>query len=128
MRLGISPRRFLGEEPRSITRYFYDDAGVLTHTITSPDPEWDERNRAIVLAFMAYRNDIHSCGRPLSESLHKAGQPDPEYVMGELVCVACKRSDEYVKRHHKKDGLPPGAVLQVYTRAEAQAIHDAQRG
>jgi hypothetical protein len=53
------------------------------------------------------------------------GQPDPDYVVGQLTCVACLRSSEFVEKHHK-DGLPAHAVLQVFTRADAKAIKKQQ--
>jgi hypothetical protein len=74
---------------------------------------------------MDFKADLHTCGRPLSESLHLDGKPDVDYVLGESVCVACKRSNAYVEKHHK-EGLPPHVVLQVYTRDEAKAIHQKQ--
>lgn len=90
------------------------------------EPEWDAHNRAVVTVYLDYRSELHQCGRPLSESLHVEGRPDPEYVVGELRCVACRRSADYVDKHHKKDGVPPHAVLQVYTKAEAQRIATEQ--
>lgn len=89
------------------------------------EPEWDDFNRAVVLASLDWTAELHSCGRPLSESLRTDGRPPPDYVVGELECTACRRSEAYVAKHHKK-GVPPYTVLQVYTRAEAQAIHAHQ--
>lgn len=127
MELGISPRRFLGEEPKVITRYHYDDQGRIAYTVETREPEWDAHNRAVVAAYLDYRTELHSCGRPLSEALHVEGRPDPDYVVGELTCTACAASDRYVKKHHPKDGLPSASVMQVYSRAEAQAIARRQR-
>jgi hypothetical protein len=96
--------------------------------VQTTEPEWDDHNRAVVSAYLDYQAELHTCGRPLSESLHVAGQPDPEYVIGELTCVACRKSAAYVEKHHKEHGVPPHAVIQVYTRAEALAISTEQSG
>ena len=90
------------------------------------EPEWDAFNRAVVLAHLDYTAELHHCGRPLSESLRTEGRPPPDYVVGELECTACRRSESYVAKHHKKNGVPSYTVLQVYTRAEARAIHAQQ--
>lgn len=124
--MGISPGRYLGDEPTTIVRYHYDDQGRVSHTVQTRAPEWDDHNRAVVSAYLDYKAELHTCGRPLSESLHLEGKPDPDYVVGELVCTACRTSARYIDKHHK-DGLPHESVLQVYTRAEAQAIARAQR-
>lgn len=34
--------------------------------------------------------DLHTCGRPMSESLRVHGRPDPNYRRGIRECVACE--------------------------------------
>lgn len=86
-------------------------------------------------ALLDWRADLHSCGRPLSESLQLAGRPDPDYVIGEMVCLACRKLDEHRAIRAKgdeqarKDGRQPDTYRldRVDTRAEALARIQAQR-
>lgn len=109
-----------------MTRYFYE-GDRLVRSESRAEPEWNARQRAAVDAWLDWRADRHTCGRQLSESLRRDGHRPPDYVVGELVCAGCEAEAKFIKEHHK-DGLPPELLLQVYSRAEAQAIEKLQRG
>src|SRR5690606_39172952 len=49
-RLGISLRRLNGWSPRRETTYEYDDKGRLVRSETWEEPEWNELERAYMLA------------------------------------------------------------------------------
>lgn len=103
MELGISPHRYSGWEPEQRTRFFYDDEGRVAETVTSVEPEWDEFDRAMIDAYLDYRSDLHTCGRPLSESLKDDDKPDPQYQVGYEVCRACAAFDKFSAEQAKKD-------------------------
>lgn len=49
------------------TEYEHDDDGRLVRSITTREPEWDEQERAWMLALADYESRICPlCGRPLS--------------------------------------------------------------
>lgn len=60
-RLGVSYKRFLGWEP--VTHYVYEDGRLVS---SQPEPEWDETERAWMIALETYRRDelCPLCGRP----------------------------------------------------------------
>lgn len=90
----------------------------------------------MVDAYLDWKADLHTCGRPMSESLRLLGRDDPEYVIGTLECVACEelekhraqrsRADEKV---HEKSGVNPNAwrLDRVDLMSEARANFDRQR-
>ena len=57
---------------------------------TATDPEWDETDRALVLALAEYRADLcPGCGMPQSDYLHEVGKPAPKLTLNYSVCTAC---------------------------------------
>ena len=64
--------------------------------VTTREPEWDETDRAMIDAYQDWRADLHSCGRPLSESLHDpdSDKPDPDYQVAIETCRACMALDK----------------------------------
>ena len=83
--LGISLRRFLGWEPRTLTTH----AGA-----TVREPEYDAWERAIQVAYDGWRHSLCSdCGQPLQESLlDEKVPPDqrPRYRASFTQCRACE--------------------------------------
>lgn len=75
-RLGISPRRFRGWEPT--TFYEYDDAGRLVSS--TPEPEWDDEQRALIEAEQIVRTNTGSNGEWLPEATSDDADPN-NYVM-----------------------------------------------
>lgn len=60
-------RRFSGWEPAESTEYEYDEAGRLIRSVTTREPEWDEQERAWMLALAEHESRLCPlCGRPLS--------------------------------------------------------------
>lgn len=50
-----------------MTEYEYDDAGRLVRSVTATEPEWDEQERAWMLALASYEAALcPNCGRPVS--------------------------------------------------------------
>lgn len=74
--------------------------------------------------------DLHSCGRPMSESLRLTGRDDPVYVVGRKICVACKEldreqkalNDSWEKAHESGYRPERYTLLTVHTIAEAQQM------
>lgn len=64
--------------------------------VASSEPEWDEIDRAMFDAYLDWRADLHTCGRPLSESLYDpdSDDPDPDYKVGVEICRACRALDK----------------------------------
>jgi hypothetical protein len=88
---------------------------------------WDAHERALVDAYQDWRADLHSCGRPLSESLRVRGREDPKYVVGTQVCVACLALERHRHTRAEADekagrkGLEAARVDTVYTLDEMRA-------
>ncbi len=79
---------------------------VETISTSTPEPEYDELDRAMFDALLDYRDDLHSCGRPLSESLHdvsKANSEQVQYVVGTQTCRACQALDKFHAELYKRD-------------------------
>jgi hypothetical protein len=93
-------KRFDGWEPleESIPEY---DGDQLVRTVTRREPEWDEEERAWILALLTYRSQIHeACGHYLPDSA--APEAEGEYVAQlPIRCHACT------------------ARAQMYSRVEA---------
>jgi hypothetical protein len=71
--------------------------------ITTREPEWDEVDRAMVDVYLDHRADLHTCGRPLSESLKDTDKPDPDYQVVQEICLACMAYDKYQAEQTKAD-------------------------
>lgn len=71
-----------------------DTEGRPAQWATTREPEWDEIDRAMVDALVDYRNDLHVCGRPLSEALWDSDKESPEYHVSVEVCLACQALDK----------------------------------
>lgn len=140
LELGISPRRLAGWEPRIHTRttYVYDEAGRISETnaTTTTEAEYDEIDLAMIDALLDWRADLHSCGRPLSESLHdptRPGRDQAQYVVGTQTCRACQALDKRQAERHKDDkalieaGRNPDAwrLDTVVLKTEAAAMVEA---
>lgn len=98
---GISRRRFLGWEPRRITRYEHDDEGRIVRSITETEPEWDDNERAWAIALLEVEADTcKGCGQPLSETLQPEAYQGYEASDG-AACQGCKavrrKQDAYAK-------------------------------
>lgn len=85
--LGVSLRRFLGWEPRTITTT-RDDG----RTVTVREPEFDDWERTIQAAYTDWERGLcRDCGHPLAESLWDPdAEVHPQYRAGFRQCRACE--------------------------------------
>ena len=90
----MSPRRFAGWEPATL--YQYDDDGRIVRT--TPEPEWDDFDVALVDALRNWEAGLFSCGHHRSES-------DPELVheVGYRVCRVCDALQEAQEKQKGSD-------------------------
>lgn len=51
---------------------------------------WDDYERALVDAYLNWRNGMHRCGQHVHDSLRVAGRPDPVFHAGGTTCLGCK--------------------------------------
>jgi hypothetical protein len=96
--------RWLGREPRTVTRYERDDDGLLVAAITEREPEWLDDDRDQVLALLAEQAETcPGCGRPLDECR------DPEtartWRVVDDLCHACMALD--IDRHNEAERKRP---------------------
>ncbi len=69
----MSPRRLSGWEPRSVTRYEYEE-GVLVGSVTEREPEFSRIDVEALLAYIESQR-VGPHGHPMSEALSRAGDP-----------------------------------------------------
>ena len=81
---------------------------------------WDEYERALVDAWQDWRNSLHKCGRPRSESFRMDGKDDPTYGFIKWECAACEALEREQARLqgkvHKDDqeaGVNPAAWREL---------------
>lgn len=67
----------MGWEPEVRTDYVYDASGRVVSSVRFSEPEWDDEQRALALAFEDYRRDIGPNGELLSEAT--SDRADPNY-------------------------------------------------
>lgn len=81
-------KRFDGWEPLEVAEHEYD-GDRLTRTLTRREAEWDEEERAWILAWLTYRSQVHQdCGHYLPDSA--APEAEGEYVAQlPIRCHAC---------------------------------------
>lgn len=114
------------------TFFHYGDDGRIDYTET--ESPWDPFQLALVDALEDWEADLHTCGRPMSESLRLTGRDDPIYVVGRKICVACKEldreqkalGDQWEKAHEAGYHPESYTLLTVHTIAEAQRMIASQ--
>lgn len=85
---GVSPSRFLGDEP--ITVYTYSDAGQIVSS--QPGPQWHEDDRDAALALAEYEAGLcPGCAAPLAETT--APENENRYRTTAMLCHRCVASD-----------------------------------
>ena len=112
--LGISLKRFQGWEPRTVVEYQYDN-GRVSRTISTTESEWDDTERAWMLALHVYNTDrCQGCGGRWSETT------DPEnedaYTTDAIRCHACTARSIAVNASSKV--LHPDALFRVVRRVD----------
>jgi hypothetical protein len=60
----VSHKRILGWEPTETHEYRYDDEGRVSSVVVSREAEWDDVERANMLALADYEADLCHCGLP----------------------------------------------------------------
>lgn len=99
---------------------------------------WNDHERLLLDALTDWEENLHTCGRQLSESLSRRleGVPDPEYTVANQECVACKALDQFWANRAKEwkkaheDGRHPEryTLPQVYLRSEAEELAKQRKG
>jgi hypothetical protein len=96
--------RWLGREPREVTRYEYDEYDRLTAAVTEREPEWLDDDREWLLALLAeQRNTCSGCGHPVDIS----HDPDTAktWRLQTSTCQACLVLD--MDRHNAAEAGRP---------------------
>ena len=97
---------------------------------------WNDYERTLMDALGAWENDLHTCGRPMSESLRVIGRPDPEYAVAAQICVGCQQLDgwwatrkDMLEKAHE-DGRHPETYMlpRVYSQDELKQLWESQGG
>lgn len=73
LRLGVSPRRLSGWEPREVTTHEYQD-GVLVGSVTERDPEFSRTDVEALIAYLETKR-VGPHGHPMSEAVSPSGDP-----------------------------------------------------
>ena len=134
MELRLSPRRFDGWEPRERTRYRYDAEGRVAETVTTRDPEWDDTDRAIIMAAVDIRADRHHCGHLMSEVLKLApddwpeGYTPPEFDGETRICLACEAEGRYLREWERKDEQSRRDGAEVFPQARIVTMRQRTSG
>lgn len=101
-------KRFAGWEPIEETIHEY--AGDrLVRSVTRREPEWDDEERAWMLALLLYKANVHTeCGHYLPDST--APDADEGYEVDlPIRCHACTARAQALKRY--EDSRHPEALL-----------------
>jgi len=82
-------KRFGGWEPTVVTDYFYDADGRLIRSVATSEVEWDDDERAKILALVrCERMTCSGCGGWLPETL--VYEPEDYVVDPPTPCAKCK--------------------------------------
>lgn len=87
LRLGVAPRRLQGWEPRTVTEFERDGSGNVVRAVEYREPEFDDEQRAWLLAFQRHDADVGSHGELLSEATSERAEPN-YYGEGSIRYVA----------------------------------------
>jgi len=88
-----------------------DSAGRVTKLVTTREPEWDEEQRALMLALAAWRaSRCPHCGGPLGETTDPANEG--RYRVESTRCHRCTALDIAARKFHEAKGVTaPHALL-----------------
>lgn len=124
--LRVSLKRFEGWEPRELTTVTqFDEQGRAVQWETSREPEWDDRERSLMLAYAFYVDTLcRKCSQPLVESMNEDNDPDNpqgsrKYVaQGPDECFCCKalvRADRTWSDAQQKNAKDGGEDMSPWT-------------
>lgn len=113
----MSEKRILGWEPTETHRHVYDEAGRLVRTTVTRESEWDDMERAKMLALADYEANLCDCGFPC-----EVADTDPDLTIKYRECPVCSglakaarvqaaRDRALVAEVYGKDGPQPGDEL-----------------
>jgi hypothetical protein len=110
----VSHKRILGWEPTETHEYRYDDEGRVSSVVVTREAEWDDVERANMLALADYEADLCHCGLPSS-----LADTNPDLQVKYRHCPVCaglarvtriqaKRDATEVEEAYGKQGPRPG--------------------
>lgn len=88
-----------GWEPEESTRFEYDD-GRLVRSVVTKDPEWDDEQLNLMLAWQALHEDIGSHGQLMSEATDPANEGR---FVAEAVTDHAQAARDKMREQYKKD-------------------------
>jgi hypothetical protein len=88
----------LGWEPTESHVHEYDDEGRLVRTTVTREPEWDDQQRANMLALAEYEAGICACGLPKD-----LADADPDLRLKYRVCPVCAGMAQATRVQHAYD-------------------------
>lgn len=98
--MSMSLRRFEGWEAAEVHEHEYDDAGRLVRTIVTKEPEWDDEQRALMLALDQYERELCSgCGGHISSAFDPTVNRDVQ--SHEPRCLDCAAIEAKRRMDHK---------------------------
>lgn len=127
-RLGVAPRRLWGWEPSTLTEHVYED-GVLVGTVSFPEPEFDDEQRSLLLAYEIHRSQLGPHGFLMPETT--SPDADPNNPEGTVRFVAdavptvdyaekAKRNAEDAYRKQYEGADMSGLIFRVHREERNQ--------
>lgn len=110
----MSPKRFDGWEPREITTVTgYDQQGRPSRWETVREPEWDKRQRSLVMAYRLWKAGLcRRCGEHLAHSTDPNTDPSNPGASQAWVaedpteCFSCAALHDSEKKRANDDNAP----------------------
>jgi hypothetical protein len=105
--LGVSLKRLNGWEPARVTEHEYDDAGRLFRSVERVEVEWDDTERAWMIALAELDGQSCSgCGGYLPETTH-IDKSDGYVAEHPWRCHRCEALE--IRRDQVRDKPHPGS-------------------
>lgn len=108
----MSHKRVLGWEPTETHEHTYDDEGRLVRTVVTREPEWDDMERANMLALADWESDLCKCGLPAA-----VADADPDLQIKYRDCPVCSGFARATRIQAANDAA---LVTRVYGQKGAQ--------
>lgn len=94
----MSEKRLLGWEPTETHDHAYDDEGRLVRTVVTREVEWDDQQRANMLALADWEADLCKCGLPTA-----LADTDPNIEPKYRHCPSCANLAKFARYQHAAD-------------------------
>lgn len=115
---GVSPSRFLGREPSSVTVHEYDDCGRLVRSVTTAGPEWGPEDHELALSLLEYEARLcPGCGGHAAETT--AAEHEFAYVADAVLCHRCAAIGREHAKWAKAGSAPHAMLVSARLREEA---------